>query len=147
MLNKIKYIYNLLNSNNNVIIGGSYSLLLHGLITHEKPNDIDLIIYSPTHEQKKYLEFLSLMTISTPKKTEYERRSYKIKIDDILVDILVSEEKLPDNLLSITKYDTTFKIQDIKGVFKARQAYNKVKIRRKDVIASSKLKELNFNIF
>lgn len=145
--NQFYDLYNVLNINDNVVVGGTFSLLLHDLNLKDKPRDIDLIIYNPTKEQIEILNFYKIFTINNPVKDKYQRRSYKIKIKDIQVDILLEYHyELPKDLLLFKFKDHYFKIQNIDNVFNAKRLYNRNEIRRKDLIQSNYIKQNNFNI-
>jgi len=41
-------------NDNNLVIGGTLSLLLHDIEINTKPNDVDLILYNPTKIKLNY---------------------------------------------------------------------------------------------
>jgi len=148
-LNVIYPLYEKLNQNaNNVLIGGSLALQLHGLNLDKKPEDIDLVIYKPTPHQEEILDLISLIVPNPTSRDKYTRRSYKINLGSITLDILVEKHvNIPENLLYYKYQDSIFiKIQSIEKVMEARRSYNELTLRKKDVVSSQKLKELNFNI-
>ena len=135
------------NNINNLVIGGTKALELHGIITPEPPDDIDIIVYNPTKSQLDMLSAYSLIdedtnTIST---VEYGRRSIKIVGSFMKLNFIISHDKLPTDLLSsnILFNNLPMKVQSISNIFKAQKSYNN---RTKDLIRSIKLKELNFNV-
>jgi len=147
--NSINIFKSLNNGNNNVVIGGSLSLAIHGLNLHTIPKDVDMIIYSPSKQQIEILKVLSIFSEKNPVTNTYQRRSFKIKVNDIYIDIIVEHKKtIPNNLLILKHNNCEFKIQSIKNVFQARKEYveHNQNIRVKDYISTIKLKELNFNI-
>jgi len=91
-LNKISNLLKILteSNNNNIVIGGSAALLFHGLNLDKQPEDFDIIIYSPTQLQYEKLKTFELFTLQNqvPSST---RRSYKMRINDVLVDILIEK--------------------------------------------------------
>lgn len=138
-------IYNVLNLNDNLVIGGTFSLILHDLKVNVEPGDIDLIIYNPTKEQIKILDFYKVFCEKNPI-DKYQRRSYKMKINNIQLDILIENKEVSKELLYFKYKDIYFKVQDINNVFNAKQSYNYNEIRRKDLIQSNFMKQNNFNI-
>ena len=147
-LNKISNLLKILteSNNNNIVIGGSAALLFHGLNLDKQPEDFDIIIYNPTQLQYEKLETFELFTLQNqvPSST---RRSYKMRINDVLVDILIEKNlSLPENLLKIEVENRLYFIQSINNIIAARKTYCNPLPRLKDLVSCIKLKEKNFNL-
>lgn len=139
VLRKLKHL-----GNNNIVIGGTTALKLHGLILNKEPEDIDVIVYKPTKDQLKLIDVLKLFDDEICESIEYGRRSIKLNIDNALLNIVIEwHDSKPSNLLSFKMDYLKLDIQSVENVFKAQRSYNK---RKKDLESSIKLKELNFNI-
>ena len=125
---------------NNVVLGGSKALELHGIELGRKVQDIDLVIYSPTDEQIKTINTLhSVVGIHTERDSQYAQRSFKVCVDDTVIDILpIKDEKINDGLLTSTVGDMQVKVQSIKNVMRARQKYTEM--------GSSKYSKCNLEI-
>lgn len=140
-------------SKNNVIIGGSYALALHGLMVDAKPMDIDLVVYSPTPRQMANLNSLSY-TFGKPSQISSQcstRRSYKFDIHGREVDFLIEYDskintnemlQIPLRVSNIGIPESFVSVQSIKGVMEARSRYK----RTKDYESCLNLKNMNFNI-
>lgn len=124
---------------NNVYIGGSYALFLHDVILHKAPEDIDIIIHIPTSEQLKKIELLS-----TIKSTDcYNReQSIKIKKETHTINIIINDKPNLHTTLCYKCGEYMFLVKGVESVMEARRAYGN---RKKDLVSSLKLKELNFN--
>ena len=139
----------------NIVIGGSAALKLHGLEIGREISDVDIIIYKPTPSQRL---FLRLVEQKSPTELDgYERRVYKFTktlLKKYSIDVIVSHEDLPENLLSCELLSHTVKIQSIENIVKAKASYvSKVDgrgsllyISKKDATDMINLKNLNFNL-
>lgn len=143
----------------NLVLGGSHALKLHGLEFHREPSDVDLIIYRPTVTQAKFLELVQRNNGQKGdflKNPDYRVRVTKFKSPNgrYSLDIIISEEETPKNLLSLNLLDIDFKIQSVENIVKAKASYlHKVDgrgsskfISQKDAIDLQNLKSLNFNL-
>jgi hypothetical protein len=143
----------------NLVLGGSNALKLHGLDLGREPSDIDLIIYRPTVEQQRFLELTQ--KTNGQRKSEFDNPEYKFRVTkfkspkgNFNLDVIVSEEEIPQNLLSIDILENRFKIQSVSNIIKAKTGYfhkvdgrgsNKF-IAQKDARDLQNLKILNFNL-
>lgn len=147
-LNKISNLLKILteSNNNNIVIGGSAALLFHGLSLDKQPEDFDIIIYSPTLFQYEKLKTFELFTLPNQVPSS-SRKSYKMRINDVLVDILIEKKlSLPENLLKIEVENHLYFVQSINNIIAARKTYCNPLPRLKDLVSCTKLKEKNFNL-
>lgn len=144
-----------LKDENNFIIGGIWALKLHGLIVSRETNDLDLVIYNPTPKQLQVLKALKFFEYHGSSSDEYnisriaeeDRRSFKFKKNDLIIDILLDYDRdfNPNNYLSYKD----FNIQSIEKVMEAKRKYranDQKYVREKDVIDFLTLKNENFNL-
>lgn len=148
----------------NFVIGGSSALRLHGLELGRESSDVDIIIYRPTKGQEKVLNSLRLSnSISNPmfgtkSMDEYRTRVIKLQSKKLFgknykIDIIISEEEMPKDLLSVMIFDYPIKVQSIKNIIRAKASYTKQVdsrgstqyISKKDATDFMNLKNLNFN--
>lgn len=148
------------NEPSNVVIGGSYALIQHGLNIGREPVDLDIIIYKPTESQLNILSMQSAFqqkTKNTIPELEYaikKQRSWKFKKQNNVLNILLEREKdIPEDLLLLRHNKYRFQIQSIKNVIDAKNSYllkdncgNANYTRIKDVKDFENLKKLNFNL-
>lgn len=130
-----------LNLDNNLVLGGSNALMLHGIQTKKTPEDVDIVIYQATDRQLDFLETLQeFSTLGSSGKV------FKFKIsrnnEDYTLDILLEDGPLPSNLLYYIKGNIKVRIQDVFAIIKAKADYK----RNKDLIDLLDLKNLNFNL-
>jgi hypothetical protein len=126
---------------NNVRLGGSMILKLHGLNFSRPSGDLDVIITNPTEEQKQYLKHLSFFDQND---TSYPNEmNYKFKKQNLCLNILLVEnfEEKIENVFYKHK-DKYYNIVPIKEIINAKKRYN----RSKDIIDFLLLKNENFNI-
>lgn len=144
----------LMSGRNNVIIGGSAALVLHGLDIGRELMDVDIIIYKPTAEQDTLLNLL--MNFDYIKAEHSPRRAMKLKKDGFFIDIIMernSDQPMPTDFLLIEISGIAYKIQSVKKVVEAKCSYTlegrsqepTLYTRRKDVFDLQLLKNLNFN--
>lgn len=110
----------------NVVIGGSAALILHGLSLSRPINDIDIILYNPKDEQLAVLNTLKAVDSVNSSFGYGDRRVIKLLVNEVNVDIIVSHETLPSNLLLHPISSPQFKglfIQSIDEVIKAKISY------------------------
>ena len=147
---------------NNLVLGGTHAMILHGLKTPRIPGDMDIIIYSPTEKQLETLEVLrDLMVDKEELFNEYNRISFKFekKIDNVVhtevytLDILLEFMPFPENLLiyeseiddtkvRVEESSIRVRVQSIENIIKAKSIYGRVK----DLTDFINLKNLNFNL-
>lgn len=153
-----------LDKDNNMVISGSCVLKAHGLILNREPQDLDIIVYKPTLEQKKYIEQISPLQLDD---IDYDRPStnvsdakqiqfsYKFKKNGLIINIIFQETKeMPVDLLHYLHDGTYYKIQNINEVVKAKRecSYEKgegsknLYLREKDIKDFIDLKNSNFNL-
>lgn len=130
----------------NLVIGGSFALMIHGLKMRSNPEDLDIILYFPTEYQKKYLEAMRFFD-QTPEGKEYKdvdnRRSYKFYKDGKQLNLVCwSPKEKEDNLPLLSFYyeGCNIKVQSIGTVIEAKKFYS----REKDLQHFLDLKNLNF---
>ena len=135
----------LLNGSDNIVLGGSAALVLHGIALPEQPADVDFIIYTPTKEQKQMLKLLSLLC-KPNYNSEYCRRSYKMEVEGKLVDFLIEDKEMPRDLLVHVYYGTFIRVNSIGNIFNAKRGYvTGGTVRRKDYTQSEFIK-MQFNL-
>ena len=89
---------------NNLVLGGSYALLLNGINIYRKPEDVDIIIYAPTSKQEELLD--SLQDFNTlDNDTDYPTSVIKLKTTYLnlkyTLDILIVDDlPMPKHLLT-----------------------------------------------
>ena len=134
-----------LNEDDNLVLGGSYALMLHGLNLKRLPDDVDIIIYRPTPKQIEFLESISDFNNLNELGSDYPTCVYKLKTSkknvDYTLDILLETKTAPDNLLIFEKNNIKVKIQEISNIIEAKSSYG----RTKDFEDMLSLKNLNFN--
>jgi len=148
----------------NVVIGGTLALKAHGLIMSREATDLDLIIFKPTDKQLEYIklmsafqkEFIDDEALKNPF-SDYHRKSYKFKKNELIIDILLQDKFVPNDLLLFNFDGTYYKIQSVKNTIDAKRSYmfdnkydsrtgNSSYIREKDVKDFNDLKNSNFNL-
>lgn len=141
--------------NLNVVIGGTHALFLHGIIMHRAADDIDLIIFQPTDEQRQYVQKICAGDDNEADKDDYEdadyntdnHRSYKLAVKAVTVNFLLSTEELPDQLLLFSGGNTILRVNSVQNIIDAKSAYfNGEAFRAKDVKDCEHLKQYNFNL-
>jgi len=128
----------------NLVLGGSASLVLHGLEFREI-QDVDIIIYNPTPEQIRVFE--SLILLSSPS-IEYSNKEYgpvrrvlKLSKNGLNLDIILERESTMDyTLLRASINGVIWFIQSVREVVKAKTEYS----REKDLQDLLYLKNNNF---
>jgi hypothetical protein len=102
----------------NILIGGTSALTLHGLNLSRPVEDLDIVIYSPTESQKEQLANLKWLSIE---EDGYPTDNLKISKGHKIINILLEkDEKMPTNLLSYKGIP----IQSISGVIEAKRSYS-----------------------
>jgi hypothetical protein len=143
----------------NLVLGGSNALELHGLEIGREANDVDLIIYRPTTEQTAFLDMSRQIS---GQKTKLDPDDYPVRVTKFIktldkkysLDVIVSSEEMPRDLLSYDFLEGRLKIQSIHNIVKAKSGYlHKVDnrgscwyISEKDSKDLQQLKNLNFNL-
>ena len=137
-----------LDGGGNLVLGGSQALLLHGLQVPHTPEDLDIIIYSPTGNQRKYLRSLSDLTVENEVGSAPDRRSFKFQATrngiKYTLDILIDEGiPTPKHLLQYHKaqHGIKVRVQSIMNIVAAKVRYG----REKDYKHLQCLKNMNFN--
>lgn len=124
------------------VIGGIWSLRLHGLIVRDTA-DLDMIVYNPSEDLLD-----TLMAAVKDETDEYpldtpnaRRRSFKIMRNGMTMDFLVEyTEPMSDDLLVFQYSDRLWPVQDIQKVIEAKKRYN----REKDLNDFINFKQDNF---
>jgi hypothetical protein len=129
-------------SKNNVRLGGSLILKLHGLNFSRSVGDLDIIVTNPTEKQKDYLKALKFFNIVDDIGYVNET-NIKLKKNGYFLNILVVE---PHNE-SITPMfycykDKYYGVVSIAEIINAKKRYS----RSKDIKDFILLKNENFNI-
>ena len=143
----------------NLVLGGSNALELHGLEIGREANDVDLIIYRPTTEQTAFLDMTRQVN---GQKIKLDPSDYPVRVTKFIrnldkkysLDVIVSNEEMPKDLLSYDFLEGKLKIQSIHNIVKAKSGYlHKVDnrgscwyISEKDSKDLQQLKNLNFNL-
>lgn len=134
-----------LNEGNNLVLGGSNALMLHGLNLERSPEDVDIIMYNPTPKQLDYIESIKHLNTLDEKSDYGVTNVLKLRarrgLTTYTLDILTVFELLPEHLLVYEKENVKIKVQDIATVIEAKGNYGRLK-DVKDLLA---LKNLNFN--
>lgn len=143
----------------NLVLGGSNALELHGLEIGRAANDVDLIIYKPTTEQ---IAFLDMSRQINGQRLKFDTGDYPLRVTKFIktldkkysLDVIVSNEEIPKDLLSYDFLEGRLRIQSIHNIVKAKAGYlHKVDnrgscwyISEKDSKDLQQLKNLNFNL-
>lgn len=121
-------------------------------------NDLDIIIYSPTDNQKKILNQFAIFDLIKDRPCSYTSnncKAIKLSREGLFMDIIVENSIIPTNLLYY-RYgcsDIMYKVQNIYNIIEAKNSY-KIKsnenplikyIRGKDLEDFIDLKNSNFN--
>lgn len=138
--------YGILSSINddNVVLGGTNALLLHGLKMSREPNDLDIIIYRPNSEQVAKIHNYAKANSGVDNRiSEDDAVIYdSIKVTDIkgnVINFIFESREKRKNLLLWKGIN----VESIEGVINAKSGYN----REKDVKDFEDLKKSNFNLF
>ena len=111
----------------NIVIGGSLALHMHGLKLGREVADIDVIIYKPTKEQLEVLELLKNFDMVEGRPYGEEVKCIKLKRtsygDEFTMDILVETVQAPSDLLFADIRGVRYRIQSIDEVIKAKSSY------------------------
>lgn len=135
----------------NLVIGGSLALQLHGLnLGNWHPEDLDIIIFEPTDDQRDKVEVLMKAACATDYLGEpfdkQEIRSWKIEKNGWTMNVIYAFEPKPSDLLEWMG----FEINRIDNIIDAKLSYSsgvkKDFLRRKDMWHLSVLKSNNFNV-
>lgn len=127
----------------NTMIGGTFALWLHGLRMASHPDDLDLIIYYTTEDQKKVLRSISFFDQTPDKyKNTEENRSFKFYKDGKVLNIVCAVPEDTDDKIRLGLYyeGDFIKVQNIESVIHAKKKY----ARAKDLQHFIDLKNLNF---
>jgi len=133
---------------NNIVLGGSVALFLHGInMGNKKIDDLDIIIYNPTQNQEKQLKLLH--TFNDNENMKYSsKKIYKFQAKGLVLNIILEKSDTPKSLLN---WDG-FKIQSIQNVINAKNSYiittksGNEYLRKKDIEDLMNYKESNFNL-
>lgn len=149
----------------NVCIGGTCALVLLGLNVGKLPNDLDIIIYNPTDQQRKFIESLDFFDqVENRPDGLYpdEIKFRKFKKNNMTVDIIFDIKVLgKPNFLKHTHMvngsdgmplmEVDYNVSSVSEIIRAKTSYSFVTqsgvkmIRHKDTIDLQNLKALNFN--
>lgn len=144
-------------NDDNLVLAGTNALKLHGLRMNRQANDLDCVLFCPTEKQKQILNAIQSLRIDNPFAPNYESedihhlRSLKFKKGDLFLDILISQENTPSDLLLYRCCNMQFKIQNIALNIKAKSSYTLERTglekykRLKDFEDFQDLKNSNFN--
>ncbi len=128
---------------NNVRLGGSLVLKLHGLNFSRRSDDLDVIITNPTKEQKEYLSALKFFDVYNDEDRYPDQTNFKFKKDGMYLNILVVDNyKDQPFYLQYMFDDKYYSVVGINEVIKAKKQYK----RKKDIEDFLLLKNENFNI-
>jgi negative regulator of genetic competence, sporulation and motility len=144
-LDVFKNILNTLNIEENLVLGGSTALRLHGINTKRVPEDVDIILFCPTIKQFNFLKSIEDFSDFTQDKG-YEQVYKFRKVKDnktFTLDILIEHYAVPRNLLLLKRGKLLIKVQDIDSIIAAKSRYG----RDKDLKDMLDMKNLNFNPF
>lgn len=145
ILNKFEKFLALLNTNDNIVIGGTVALKLHGLHIGREVDDLDVIIFSPSFEQEKVLEMLD--ELSSTKYYGPTKRTLRLKSGEFELNIIKATGQKPTNLLRFGN----FEINNVDEVFAAKSTYTSLRsgtkvCRVKDMEDALAMKSLNSNL-
>lgn len=148
-------ILEVLEKDNNVVLGGSMALQLHGINIGREPHDLDIILYKPTQDQIKYVsglegrEEIGKQYSPYSKVNEVERHSLIVIVrKSIKMNILSNSEDLKHHYLMYKGH----KVQSVDRIVEAKASYTyqtETKasyIRMKDIIDLQYIKNNNFNL-
>lgn len=137
-----------LNKTDNLVLGGSYAMLLHGIHLKRIPEDVDIIIYNATTEQLDTIKLLgdfNQLSDGPDFDPGYDQTVFKFKAKKnskpYTLDILLENSPVPNNLLWYVNGKIKVRIQDITKIVEAKAGYK----RSKDFEDLIDLKNLNFN--
>lgn len=152
---------------NNIVFAGVNALKLHGLFMNREANDLDVVLFQPTQNQIDYLTNISLFQISKPfghngdyLPNEQEeilsslrQKSMKFEHNGLFLDVLLTKDELPHDLLYYKAFETMWKIQNIALNIEAKNSYSlsrerdgmSLYRRSKDMEDLIDLKNSNFN--
>ena len=134
---------------NNVVIGGSNAILLHGLILGREVSDLDVIIYKPSSTQLKMLSVLEsksenlLETLkkllptfgscaaapsvkaksNKPLEPSLTKRSIKYVHNGLTINFLIEDVSPDDNYLSFAYSGHSYLIQGVAKIVDAKASY------------------------
>jgi hypothetical protein len=126
---------------NNVRLGGSLILKVHGLNFSRPIGDLDIIITNPTKEQEYYLEAIKMMGVMNDGYTGID--NIKFKKNSLIINILIirnHKEYISPMFYKYNGYE--YGIVSINEILNAKKQYN----RSKDIKDFLMLKNENFNI-
>lgn len=149
-----------LSIDDNLVIGGSHALQQHGLNLGDwRPDDLDVIIFSPTTFQIDYVknkfnqcadEYM-IDELEDKAGKEVEPRSYKLTKGMFVMNIIFAyDESMPTDLLFFFHEGVYWRINSISNIIDAKLSYsrgeNKAYLRQKDIHHMMLLKNYNFNV-
>ncbi|MFT6125731.1 MAG: hypothetical protein ACJAVA_000172 [Flavobacteriaceae bacterium] len=142
-LEVFKNTLNTLNTEENLVLGGSTALRLHGINTKRIPEDLDIILFSPTMKQFNFLKSIEDFSDFTQDKGYEQVYKFRKVKDNITftLDVLIEHSAVPQNLLLLKRGKLLIKVQDIDNTIVAKSSYG----RDKDLKDMLDLKNLNFN--
>lgn len=134
----------------NIAIGGSFALMLHGLEIGHEPEDLDLIIFKPTDEQYEFIANKCESNANYQTVDGGQARSWKLKRKGMTLNIIFAfDVDVPENPLFYV-FGKMYRVNPIADIIKAKLQYTegheKQNLRRKDMMHLQMLKNLNFNI-
>jgi hypothetical protein len=134
-----RIIGDLSDKNDNVRLGGTLVLKLHGLNFSRPVGDLDVIIVNPTASQRLYLKNLEFFQCDESYSGQH---NFKFKKDNLYLNILLAE--IPNLKMEPVFYkhkDVYYKIISINEIIDAKRKYK----RTKDLQDFLLLKNENFN--
>jgi hypothetical protein len=124
---------------NNIKLGGTLVLKLHGLNFSRKVGDLDIIIYNATPKQQDYIKALSNFRVDS---NYGSQTNIKIKKHDLFLNILLVDVPIVHENVHYIWNDKIYEIVSISEIIKAKSSYK----RLKDVEDLLMLKNENFNL-
>lgn len=155
-LNTFSDILSELKKDDNIVLGGSMAMILHGINIGRDPRDLDIVLYQPTSRQVDYTNTLHNTEVVGQKHSPFSkdgeevvRTSLEIVIrNGMHLNILSNSVQLRERYL----YYKGYRIQPIDMIVEAKASYtykSKTKgnyIRKKDIEDLQYIKNNNFNI-
>lgn len=113
----------------NVALAGLHSLRAHGLVVTREPEDLDVVIFSPTKQQLDTLAGLDFFRVKQPGVPQYhldQEVSVKFKKDGHTIDFLLEHAKCtPDDLLFCEVNGSYYRVQSIKNTIDAKLSFSR----------------------
>lgn len=124
---------------NNIKLGGTLVLKLHGLNFSRKIGDLDIVVYNATQKQRDYIKALSNFRVDSNYGSQV---NIKIKKHDLFLNILLADIPITHENVYYEWGSKRYEIVSISEIIKAKASYKRVK----DMEDLLMLKNENFNL-